>query len=186
MVLKSEQDIIDLVTNNDFMMKALKVAKSANLPNWYIGAGFMRNTVWDAQHGYDLERNYNDIDIGYFDSKNVSEEQDEKLSKNLKNELNVSWEVVNQAYAHKYNNVPPYKSAIDGLAHWVETATSVAATLDDNNQVKIIAPWGVEDLLNLKLRLVPYHIGNKYYEDLFKKRIKDKRWIERWPRLKIE
>jgi hypothetical protein len=186
MVLKNEQDIVRLVTNNDFMMQALKVAKSANLPNWYIGAGFIRNTVWDVQHGYNPKHNYNDIDIGYFDGKNVSEKLDQKLSKDLSNKLNANWEVVNQAYAHKYNNVPLYKSAIDGLAHWVETATSVAVTLDDNNQVKVIAPWGVEDLLNLKLRLVPYHVGNKYYEDIFKKRIKDKRWIERWPRLEIE
>jgi len=184
-MLTTEQDIIDYVKNDEFMMDALRTAKSANLPNWYIGAGFIRNTVWDIQHSFKVNHDHNDLDLGYFDDKNISEKNDEKLSKMLSNGSSVKWEVVNQAYAHKYNNVPPYKSAIDGLAHWVETATSVALTLDDGENVKLIAPWGVDDLLNLKLRLVPYHQKDKYYKEIFLERINNKHWLERWPKLKI-
>lgn len=167
------------------MMKALMTAKSANLPNWFIGAGFVRNTVWNIQHGFEPNYDFNDLDLGYFDSNNMSEDDDRMIANALKPSLDTNWEVVNQAYAHKYNNVAPYVSAFDGLAHWIETATCVAATLDDNDDVIIIAPWGVDDLLSLRLRLSPYHKDSTYYSNLFMQRVHNKKWQEKWPKLKM-
>lgn len=184
-MLNTKQDIADFIQHDDYMMQALKVAKTCNLPNWFIGAGFVRDTIWNIQHGITLDYKYKDLDLGYFDHTNMSEKSDIALSFSLKEKFDVNWEIVNQAYAHKYNNVEPYKSATDGLAHWVKTATCVAATLDKNDNVKIIAPWGVDDLLNLKLRIAPCHTGNKFYETLFLERVKNKQWLERWPKLEL-
>ncbi len=184
-MINNKKDLITFIEQSDFMMSVLKTAKSANLPNWFIGAGFIRDTVWDIQHNFEPQYLYKDIDLAYFDKNNCSEKNDEILSKKLKKKLDLNWEIVNQAYAHKYNNVPPYNSAEDGLAHWVETATCVAAALDENDNVVLLAPWGIDDLLKLKLIIAPCHQNNKYYENIFNKRIEDKKWLERWPKLKI-
>jgi hypothetical protein len=39
---------------------------------------------------------------------------------------------------HSVNNNEPYASTFDALSRWVETATAIAITLDDN-RVKIVA-----------------------------------------------
>lgn len=184
-MLKTEKEIANFIQNDDFMLRALMVAKSANLPNWFVGAGFVRSTVWDIQSGFELKYDYKDLDLAYFDAEHVSEGDDELLSGKLNSLLDANWEVVNQAYAHKYNDVPKYTSAIDGLAHWVETATCIAATLDSHDRVQIVAPWGVKDLLNMKLRLVPYFESKPYYQKLFMERVKSKCWLERWPNLEL-
>jgi len=183
-MLHTEKDICNYIEQSEYMMNVLNAAQSGNLPNWFIGAGFVRNTIWSVQHSYETEFSFNDIDLGYFSKETLSEDDDRKTSKILKDKFNTNWEVVNQAYAHKYNNVPPYKSAEDGLAHWIETATCVAVSLS-NGKVTLIAPWGIEDLLSLKLRLSPCHKGNVYYENLFHKRIRDKHWLQKWPQLEI-
>lgn len=184
-MLKSEQDIIDFVQGSGYMMQALKIAAELNLPGWFIGAGFIRNTVWDIQHGFRPAYNFNDLDLCYYKQEGASEEEDELLGHRLSEKLPLKWEVVNQAYAHTYNNVPPYSSSVDGLAHWVETATCVAVTLNTQGKVEIIAPWGVDDLLGLQLRINPYQKGNAYYEKLFLDRVHKKGWLERWPKLRL-
>lgn len=48
---KSEAEIGQLVAADDWMMQVLAAAKSMGLPDWWIGAGFLRNRVWDALEG---------------------------------------------------------------------------------------------------------------------------------------
>lgn len=184
-MLNTMDDLITFVENDSYLMSALKLAKSRKLPQWFLGAGFVRNTVWDIQHGRTPSYDYNDIDLGYYDFDNQSEANDQTIAHELRDVIDVSWEIVNQAYAHHYNDVPPYTSGIDGLAHWIETATAVGVTLDENDKVIVLAPWGVEDLLQLKLRLSPCHTGNEFYEKLFKERIQNKEWLKKWPKLQV-
>ncbi len=39
------EDIINLVAADSWMMDVLHQAEKLNLPNWMIGAGFLRNKV---------------------------------------------------------------------------------------------------------------------------------------------
>lgn len=182
-MIKSEEEIAEFVQNSSQMMDVLRIARSAKLTDWLIGAGFLRNTIWSVQHGLEPDYNFRDIDLVYFDKTNASEEVDKEISPALQKQYDSEWEVVNQAYAHKYDNDQPYTSAVDGLAHWIETATCVGVTLDDKDQVKVLAPYGVDDLLNLKVRLAPCHAGSPYYVDRFYERIKEKRWLEKYHKL---
>lgn len=184
-MIKNEHDLVQFIENDTFIMNALRAAQSLGLPQWFLGAGIIRNTVWDIQHGRTPNYDYNDIDLGYYDFENQSDNEDQRIARNLGKTIDVNWEVVNQAYAHKYNDVPPYISAVDGLAHWVETATAVGATIDKSGRVLILAPWGVNDLLELKLRLCPCHAGNEYYEKLFAYRVSTKDWLKKWSLLKV-
>jgi len=46
----NEQDIINLVRSDKWMMNVLQEAEKLNLPELIIGAGFLRNKVWDYLH----------------------------------------------------------------------------------------------------------------------------------------
>ena len=68
--IKTKDDIINLIQNDKWMMDILEQAKKLNLPDWWIGAGFVRSKIWDVLHEY-KERTpmsaSSDIDLIYFD-----------------------------------------------------------------------------------------------------------------------
>lgn len=171
------------------MMGVLHAAESLGLPQWIVGAGFIRNFVWDIQHGRTPSHASTDVDVIYFDRAAADPRRDQAFEEKLRAiRPDINWEVTNQAHVHTYNDpdTPPYASAADGLAHWTETATCTGLTME-NRHLKLIAPWGVDDLLALKLRLPPVHAGKPLYRKIFEQRIAEKRWLETWPLLaKVE
>lgn len=54
MTISNEQDIIDLIRNDDWMMNTLRHTASLELHDWWICAGFVRSKVWDTLHGYNV------------------------------------------------------------------------------------------------------------------------------------
>lgn len=77
---KSEQDIIKLIEDDIWMMNILKTAKTLQLPDWWVCAGFVRSKIWDTLHGFGERTSLEDIDVIYFDSTNL----DEAEGKNMK------------------------------------------------------------------------------------------------------
>jgi len=177
-----EQDILNLIKKDKWMMDILKIAEKLNFPDWIIGAGFVRNKVWDHLHGFsNLKVDTNDIDLIYFDPKGNNEKKDGQLSQKLKEQTGIDWEIKNQVYMHKKNKVSPYKSTMDALSKWPETATALGVRLENDN-LKIIAPHGINDLINLIIRPCPKFSGGiKGVE----KRMEKKQWLKKWPKLKF-
>ena len=98
----------------------------------------------------------------------------------------IHWSVTNQARMHGPHHTKPYKTSTEALADWSETATCVGVSLR-NNKLVLTAPHGIEDLVGLKLRKIPRY-EQKYAHDpeLFERRIKEKNWLSKWPKLEIE
>ncbi|MFZ2049072.1 MAG: nucleotidyltransferase family protein [Minisyncoccia bacterium] len=178
-----KQDIINLVKKDEWMMSVLKEAEKLNLPDWMIGAGFLRNKVWDYLHDINREvSDTRDIDLIYFDKENQDEKADEELSKKMGDKLGLKWEIVNQAYTHKWHKRDrPYLNSEEALSEWVETPTCVAVTLL-NGEPEIIAPHGIGDLVNLVVRPSS---NQKDGLKRFNERYTSKKWLEKWPKLKI-
>lgn len=178
-----EGDIIELIEKDKWMMSILKTAQSLNLPDWMIGAGFVRNKIWDYLHGFKNEKvPTSDIDLIYYDKSNPDEEADRKLSQKMKEKTGIPWEIVNQAYTHKWHNTDPYTDTTDALADWVEIATCVAVSLSKDNTLKIHAPHGIDDLINLIVRRNEKCSDGDSYED----RVTSGKWKENWPKLIIK
>lgn len=179
----TEQDILKIIENDKWMMDILHVAQKFNLPDWMIGAGFVRNKVWDYLHGYKNEKVLTrDIDLIYFDKNNIDENKDIQLSKEAKEETGVNWEIVNQAYTHKWHNREPYKNTEEALADWVEIPTCVAVSINNEGKLQLHAPHGIDDLVNLIVRKNPTCSDSSLYES----RVINKRWKEKWPKLNIK
>jgi hypothetical protein len=178
----TEQDILEVIKKDKWMMNILCRAEKLNMPNWVIGAGFVRNKIWDYLHGNSKPYvDTADIDMIYFDPDGNDEEKDNELSKKLRSETGVDWEVVNITYSHEWDNVPPHTSVETVLAHWPETASSVGIKIE-NGELKLIAPYGIDDLVRLIIRRSP---KTEATIERVKERMKEKKWLEKWPNLKL-
>jgi hypothetical protein len=178
----TEQEILGLIKNDKWMMGVINTAASLNLPDWIIGAGFVRNKVWNYLSGISKEKvDTNDVDLVYYDQNGNDKEADKKLSEKLTSETGINWEIKNEVYMHERNNLPPYKSTVDAISQWPETVTAIGVTLD-NNQLKLITPYGIEDLVNFIVRPTP--VFSEKMETI-KQRVNDKKWLEKWPQIKI-
>lgn len=185
----NEKNIIEIIHSDGWMMRLLVAVRTLNLPDWYIGAGFVRGKVWDTLHNYSKRTPTGDIDVIYFDRSDFADNEAAKESTKRETEYEkrldklvpgVNWSVTNQARMHLYHHDRPYSSSEDALGEWVETATCIGVTLDENDHLRLATPRGISDLVNLILK--PTH---SHENELFFQRIKDKKWLEKWPKLKV-
>lgn len=161
------------------MLAVLRAARTLRLPDWWIGAGFVRNKVWDHLHGYGQPTPLSDIDVIYFDPSDTAEAREKGYEGELSELLfGLPWSVKNQARMHEKNGDGPYRSSVDALSRWPETATCVAVTMLPNDQLKLAAPHGVGDLLSLTVRPSP-----AFRLEAYRDRISRKGWQQKWPNL---
>lgn len=187
MKLKTEKDITTIIWQDKWMMELLKAAKTLNLPDWWICAGFVRSKIWDVLHGFDERTPLPDIDVIYYDSTNIDEKIEKKLEKKLKDLLpTIPWSVKNQARMHTANHLPPYHSAVDAISKFPETVTALGVKLDKAENVILTAPHGIEDVVNLIIKPTPYFLASKERMMIYEKRVSDKNWKTIWYKVEKE
>ena len=162
----------------------LQTARSLDLPDWAIAAGFVRSAVWDHFHDLAAPTAVADVDVVYFDPSNRDSTQDDSAERRLRDAMpDVPWEVRNQARMHERNRDRPYRSTEDALSFYLETATSIGVRLERDNRLTVIAPWGVDDLMGLRSRSTPR--GREKYDE-YLARMQAKNWPARWSKLRVE
>lgn len=171
------------VLSQPTMMTRLSTIASHGPAGAWIGAGFLRNAVWDALTGRDPDAiPPADLDVVFFDMVDVSAARDAAAeAKLLAAAPGLPWSVTNQARMHGRNGHAPYHDLADALAHWPETATAIAARLGPGG-VEILAPHGLADLLALVARPTPAH---RAHPAAMVARIAAKGWAARWPALQV-
>lgn len=186
MNIQTEQHIICLIENDEWMMDVLQLAKSLELPDWWICAGFVRSKIWDTLHNYEIRTTTPDVDVIYFDPFRKDEIYEQLLEKKLINlDASIPWSVKNQARMHVVNNMPPYSSSVDAISKFPETATSLGVTLDEKNNVILTAPCGIEDVLSLQVRPTAHFLESKERIHMYKNRVIKKNWQSNWPNITI-
>jgi hypothetical protein len=177
-----------VVRSTPWLMDALEVAREVDPPDWVIGAGAVRGAVWDRLHGFDEPTEPADVDVAFFDPENLTRERDEEVERALR-ELRpeTPWDAKNQAAVHLWYPakfgyaVEPLGSTADGVATWPETATCVGVRLERDDGITVVAPHGLDDLLDMVLRRNPARVSVEEYE----RRLRTKRVTERWPRVRV-
>lgn len=166
-------------------MRALHIVQTLGLRDGWIGAGFVREAVWDHLHGFAPRPVAGDVDVVFFDENHCSANEDRRLEEQLQQLAPAfDWSVKNQARMHHHNDNPPYRSTEHALSFWPETATAVAVRMGEHGIIEVLAPYGLNDLFELRLRPTPPFEGEK--SAIFRKRVATKRWIERYPLLRPE
>jgi len=65
-------DTVELIRADAWRMQCLAAVAALDLPDSYVGAGFLRNAIWDLLHEKHARTPLNDVDVVYFDSADVT------------------------------------------------------------------------------------------------------------------
>ena len=182
---KYAENLKNILTKNTNIMQILKALKVVE-PQAYIAAGVIRNTVWAHLHDQPYALENTEVDVIFYDA--FDDCHAEKLQKEMSKIFpNMQWDITNQALVHTWyktdsgENIAPLTSIEHALSLWPETATAIAVRLNQLNEIEYIAPFGLSDLFELKLRWNK----NLVSHDVFLQRLKTKNFLEKWSKLKL-
>ena len=185
---KYEIELRELIVHNERIMTILRTVRRCNPPDWLVGAGVIRNLVWDHLHGYEERNLPRDVDVVFFDLTDLSPERDTAVTAALTAYLpTVAWEATNQAAVHLWYEaefgkvVPSLTSSAAAIATWPETATCTAVRLLPDDSLQIVAPFGLEDLFQMVLRRNPARVMLAR----FQQRLQEKQIQQKWPQVQV-
>lgn len=178
--MEYKEEFIRLLTKDPYILETLAMVRDLNLNDCWIGAGLLRNKIWDVLHEIKTPQQ-NDIDVVFFDTNDITEVREKEIELQLA-AINpkVKWSVKNQARMHIRNHHSQYNSTEDALSYWPETATAIAARLNSNDEIEVLAPYGLNDVFQLIIRPTP-----NFNPAVFQKRMKEKQWEKQWKLLKL-
>ncbi len=157
------------------------------LPDCYLGAGCVAQTVWNAAHDKPPAADISDYDVVYFDAGDLTEAGENEVTANVRDamaDLPVAVDVKNQARVHLWYGqrfgyeIMPYLSIKDAIATWPTTATAIGVRLAHGRPC-VFAPFGLDDLLGLVVRANRVQITPEIY------RRKVAQWTRHWPNLTV-
>ncbi|TWO70612.1 nucleotidyltransferase family protein [Caenimonas sedimenti] len=158
------------------------------LPDGWLVAGCLFQTVWNLKGGAAAEAHIKDYDLFYFDGADLSEEGERQVQARVDEvlgDLGVAVEAKNQARVHLWypeyfgHAYPPLGSARDGIDRFLVPATCVGIRPDSTGW-EIYAPYGLALLDEGRLTRNP--LTN--HAALFQAKAHSYR--ARWPWLRIE
>ena len=176
-----------LLKADPFRWRCLLALQSLQLPQGYIGAGFLRNCIWDSllpEHRSNFTHSspLNDIDVIYFDVKDTSKETERLLETQLSRRVpEANWQVRNQARLHLKHGHAAYKNCEEAVSYWIERETCVAVRLTDEGKCDILAPYGIDANFSGTLSINPQYPR----PSVFRQRVNDKGWLTLWPFLTL-
>jgi uncharacterized protein len=157
------------------------------LPDCWLVAGCVAQTVWNDAFGRPAGHGISDIDLVYFDGADLSAEAEAHHAERIRTlfaDLDLWVDVKNEArvhlwYAEKFGEaLAPYVSTEDAIATFPTTATAVGVQPRANG-LRVFAPYGLSDLLGLIVRPNKKQITRPIYD------AKVKKWLARWPDLRV-
>ncbi len=184
---QNEKFISILKQNNDLMV-ILDYLVELNLPNFYIAAGSIFQTIWNYYDNRPLNYGIKDIDIIYYDPNNISKESEKKLEDKIVEHfktLNYEFDIHNEARMHLWKkenenkDINQYKNSEDAISKWIATVHSVGITKVNHN-IKVYAPYGLSDIFSRTIRPIKHKANSK---ELYDKKVAS--WQTRFNNLNI-
>lgn len=185
------QRLHEMLSQNPILNEILTRFDEVNLPNAYLVAGCVSQTIWNITLGRAPNENLSDIDIIYFDDIDLSGASEElhenrlrALFENVLAPHNLQLDVKNEARVHLWYrskfgfDIPPYTSAHQAIQCFHSTAACIGVRTE-NGAFDYYAPYGTNDLFALTARANKTQITQDVYE------AKTARWSKAWPELTI-
>ncbi|MFY1595411.1 nucleotidyltransferase family protein [Micromonospora sp. WMMD737] len=180
----SARDVVGVIESDPTAMRVLRATAGLGIPDWWIGAGFVRNRVWDTISNLPLSPE-RDVDIAYFDPERLDPREDARVEARAMVALpGVPWEIRNQARMHLRNGDEPYTSTLNAMSRWPETATCIAVTLR-GDAVRLVSCHGLADLVGMVVRPSPA-FDDAVGRAKVRHRVESKGWLDRWAGLRLE
>ena len=157
------------------------------LPDAWIVAGCLVQTVWNALTGRAVDYGINDYDVFYFDADTSWAAEDAVIRRlhSALDKLDVKVEARNQARVHLWYSekhglpYPPLCCSTEGIDRFLTKNTQVGIRRTDRGH-DVYAPNGFEDIAGLIARPNPgANFSPANYE------VKAKRWKALWPEITV-
>ena len=180
-------DLEGRLRQNSWLWEVIREWKRFDLPDSWVAAGAIAQTVWNLAGNYPLAYGIRDLDIVYFDPSDLSEEAERLNEARLRfrfPDLPAKLDVKNEARVHLWYerhfgySITPYRSAVDAIGSFPTTATAIGLRWSGRH-LECCAPFGLEDLLGLRVRPNKRQITRRIYED------KIARWRALWPHVRF-
>ena len=187
---EQNETFIKIIKQNSDLVTILDYIYDLKLPNFYIAAGSVFQTIWNYYDNKPLNFGIKDIDIIYYDPINLSKESEQKLEKTIedylkKTGLNYELDIHNEARMHLWKkdnenkNIDQYKNSEDAIDQWIATVHAIGIT-KENNEIKVYAPYGLSDIFSKTIRPIKHKNNSK---ELYNKKVAS--WQKRFENLNI-
>lgn len=182
-----ERFLGDVLTNRN-NRTILDRWSSLELPDGWLVAGCLFQTIWNLQSGFPPEARIRDYDLFYFDDTDVSSEAERQVQAHvddLYSDLHVTIEAKNQARVHLWypdyfgHPYPPLRAACDGIDRFLIAETCIGIRRI-GSKCDVYAPNGLESVYGGTLSPNPLMKQSALYER------KARSYTARWPWLKFE
>ena len=183
--LKTQNDLEIALRQNMWLVEILERFGEIVLPDCWLVAGAIAQTIWNLRCEQPAEFGLKDVDLIYFDEQDLSFESEashERRLRDLFQHLPIKLDVKNEARVHLWYEdrfgyaIKPYSSSAAAIATFPTTATAVGVRRICG-RLECCAPFGLDDLFGLVVRPNKRQITRAIYE------AKVDRWRPIWPRL---
>jgi hypothetical protein len=178
-----------IVAADPHLMAVLALIRDLALPDGWLVAGCLYQTVWNALTGRPPRTGIKDYDIAYFDASDLSYEAEDRVIARAAEAgaaLGLELEVRNQARVHLWFEerfgfaVPPLTSAGEAPTRYASTTHAVGIRLARDDRFEVVAPYGLRDLFALHIR------PNRMMPNGATHDAKAKRCLALWPEVTVE
>lgn len=178
----------DVLLRNETLAEILTRAAVLALPEWYLVAGCLYQTVWNVITGRPAEAGILDYDLAYFDASDLSWEGEDAViqaGRTLFDDLPVPVQIRNQARVHLWYEqrfrtpCPPHESTEAAIDTFEATNACLGVRLEPGGRWRVYAPHGLGDVFNLVARPNPVLAPRHVYQ------AKITRWRREWPSLSV-
>jgi hypothetical protein len=146
-------------------MQVLTTARELGLPDWLVFSGAIYQPVWNHLTGRPPEHGIKDYDLGYFDPDTSWDAEDNvirRVAAAFPPPLSAQVEVRNQARVHLWfedhfgEPYAPLACTAEALERFAAPACAVGARLEEDGELTLVAPFGLEDVFAMRLLPNPH------------------------------
>ncbi|MCZ2819980.1 nucleotidyltransferase family protein [Modestobacter sp. VKM Ac-2977] len=183
-----ESRFLELVLANPTVSAVLERAPALGLPDAWLTAGVLFQSVWNGLTGRVPAAGIRDADFFYFDPDTSWAAEDAVIRRGaeLFGDLPIPVEMRNEArvhlwYADRFGapTPAPFRDCRDAIDAFAAVCCSVGVSVGGDGELRVYAPYGYDDLFGMVVRPNPGLAPQSVYE------AKAARWLTEWPQLTV-
>ena len=176
----------EILSMNKKLIALLQILDDLGIPDCYVSAGCINQTVFNYLHGYEIDFGIGDYDVVYYDTDTSYEAEDviiKRINSKAK-DLGLNLDIKNQArvplwYKDKFGReIEEYSCVEEAINRWGTTVTCIGVKMH-NGKIDVYAPYGLNDLFGMILRPNKIQFIKEHYD------LKTNKWKEKWPLLTV-
>ncbi|MEU4252368.1 nucleotidyltransferase family protein [Amycolatopsis sp. NPDC026612] len=178
----------NVLLRNEILVELLGRVRELGLPEWYLTAGCVVQTVWNVLSEREPAHGIKDYDLFYHDPADLSWAAEDRVIRAVAaacGDLPAEVEARNEARVHLWYEakfgVPcrPFASVEAAIDAFPAVCSCVGVRLGRDRRWHFHAPHGLDDLFAMVVRPNPLLAPREVYER------KAARWRSQWPRLEV-